>query len=1083
MEIGLAVGSAVGGAFLNVFFDRLAPRVELLKMFQKHKHDDGLLEKLEDILLGLQIVLSDAVNKQASNPLVRKWLNKLQRAMDGTESLLEEVNYEALRLKVELQLRNLAETSNQQVSDHNLSLSDDYFLYIEEKLEDTIKKLEVLEKQIGRLGLQKHFDSGKKIETRTPSISLIDESDVFGRQNEIEELIDRLLSKDASEKVRLLSLLLEWGAWARQHLLKLLTMMRSLKGKRFLTVLDDMWNYDYNEWNDLRTPFVQGDMGSKIIVTTRKKDVAGMMGSGSVNVGTLSSEASWALFKLHSLENRDPKEHPELEEVGKQIADKCKGLPLPLKTLAGFLSSKSEVDEWTNALRSEIWELPRRPNAIFLETLLLSSCDDLEELSLQMEKLINLRHLDTSNTSLLKMPLHLSKLKSLQVLVGAKFLLDGWRMEDLGELHNFYGSLSILELQNVVDRREAQKANMRGMNHVEKLSLEWIASDADNSQTEREIFDELRPHTNIKELQISGYRGTQFPNWLADHSFLKLLVQLSLSNCKDCFSLPALGQLPCLKFLSIRGMHRSTEVTEEFYEFPALQNLSIEDCPKLTGKLPENLCSLSELRFSRCPELNLETPIQLSSLKWFEVEVSPKAGVVFDEAELFTSQHEGMKQIEKLYISDCNSLITLPTSTLPNTLKIILIARCRKFKLEVPVCCCNMFLDILTLDECDSIDDLSSIELVPRACTLLIMSCQTLTRFLIPNETEALDISCCENLEILSVACGTQMTSLNIFNCKKLKRLPERMQELLPSLEELTLSDCPEMESFPDGGLPFNLQLLTIDNCEKLVNCRKEWSLQRLPCLKSYGSNMMAVTTRLLVLPQIQSLLEQGLPSSISQLRLRSHIELRSLQTEGLGHLTSLQCLEICNCHQLQSLPETAVPSSLSELTIRDFSNLQSLPVKRMPSSLSKLYISFCPLLNPLLEFDKGDHAAQSVYGHSEANGFSSSFVKSDLVELFNRFALMMRAEKISMETLSIDDSWFLFKRHAFENIDPMEHLELVKVAKQIAAKCKGLPLALKTLAGMLRSESDIERWRRILRSEIWDLPNNDILPALITTG
>ncbi|PHU03901.1 hypothetical protein BC332_29152 [Capsicum chinense] len=60
-------------------------------MFQKHKHDDGLLEKLEDILLGLQIVLSDAENKKASNPLVRKWLNKLQHAMDGAESLLEEV--------------------------------------------------------------------------------------------------------------------------------------------------------------------------------------------------------------------------------------------------------------------------------------------------------------------------------------------------------------------------------------------------------------------------------------------------------------------------------------------------------------------------------------------------------------------------------------------------------------------------------------------------------------------------------------------------------------------------------------------------------------------------------------------------------------------------------------------------------------------------------------------------------------------------------------------------------------------------------------------------------------------------------
>ncbi|KAF3620143.1 putative NEDD8-activating enzyme E1 regulatory subunit-like isoform X1 [Capsicum annuum] len=633
------------------------------------------------------------------------------------------------------------------------------------------------------------------------------------------------------------------------------------------------------------------------------------MGSGSVNVGTLSSEASWALFKRHSLENRDPKEHPELEEVGKQIADKCKGLPLALKTLAGFLSSKSEVDEWTNALRSEIWELPRHPNGILpalmlsyndlpahlkqcfsycsiypkdyqfckeqvihlwianglvqqlhsgnqyfnelrsrslfervpesserdggkflmhdlvndlaqiassklcvrleecqgshmleqsrhmsysmggggefeklkplskskqlrtllpisiqylyrpklskrvlhnilprltslralslsgyefvefpdalfiklkllrfldlswtkikmlpdsicalynFETLLLSYCRYLEELPLQMEKLINLRHLDISDTSRLKMPLHLSKLKSLQVLVGAKFFLGGLRMEDLGQLRNLFGSLSVLELENVIDRREAQKAKMRDKNSVEKLSLEWSGSDADNAQTERDILDELRPHTKIKEFEISGYRGTQFPNWLADHSFLNLLVQLSLSNCKDCFSLPALGQLPRLKFLSIRVMHRILEGTE----IPALQDLSIKDCPKLMGKLPENLCSLTELRISRCPELNLETPIQLSSLKRFEVDGSPKAGVLFDEAELFTSQLEGMKQIEKLYIRNCNSLAPLPTSTLPSTLKEIRIHRCQKLNLEAPDSSrmiSDMFLEVLDL--------------------------------------------------------------------------------------------------------------------------------------------------------------------------------------------------------------------------------------------------------------------------------------------------------------------------------------------------------------------------------------------------
>ncbi|XP_015158938.1 putative disease resistance RPP13-like protein 1 [Solanum tuberosum] len=687
----------------------------------------------------------------------------------------------------------------------------------------------------------------------------------------------------------------------------------SLKGKKFLIVLDDVWNDNFDEWDGLRNTFVQGDIGSKIIVTTRKESVALMMGCGEMNVGTLSSEVSWALFKRHSLENREPEEHTKLEEIGKQIAHKCKGLPLALKAIAGILRSKSEVDEWKDILRSEIWELPSRSNGILpalmlsyndlpahlkrcfafcaiypkdylfckeqvihlwiangivqqldsgnqffvelrsrtlfervrgssewnpgeflmhdlvndlaqiassnlcirledikashmlertrhlsysmgdgdfgklktlnkleqlrtllpiniqrclcrlskrglhdilprltslralslshykieelpndlfikfkhlrfldlswtkikklpdsicvlynLETLLLSHCSYLKELPLQMEKLINLCHLDISKAQL-KTPLHLSKLKNLHVLVGANFFLtgsSGLRIEDLGELHNLYGSLSIIELQNVIDRREAHEAYMREKEDVEKLSLEWSVSIANNSQNERAILDDLQPNTNIKELQIAGYRGTKFPNWLADHSFHKLM-ELSLSYCKDCDSLPALGQLPSLKFLTIRGMHQITEVSEEFYgslsskkpfnsleklgfaempewkqwhvlgngEFPILEELWINGCPKLIGKLPENLPSLTRLRISKCPELSLETPIQLSNLKEFKVVGCPKVGVLFDDAQLFTSQLEGMKQIVELSITDCHSLTSLPISILPITLK------------------------------------------------------------------------------------------------------------------------------------------------------------------------------------------------------------------------------------------------------------------------------------------------------------------------------------------------------------------------------------------------------------------------------
>nr|AAU90295.2 Disease resistance protein I2, putative [Solanum demissum] len=1173
MEIGLAIGGAFLSSALNVLFDRLAPQGDLPNMFQKHKHHVRLLKKLKMTLRGLQIVLSDAENKQASNPSVRDWLNELRDAVDSAENLIEQVNYEALRLKVEGQHQNFAETSYQQVSDLNLCLSDEFLLNIKDKLEDTIETLKDLQEQIGLLGLKEYFGS-PKLETRRPSTSVDDESDIFGRQSEIEDLIDRLLSEDASGKKLTVVPIVGMGGLGKTTLAKAVyndervknhfglkawycvsegydalritkgllqeigkfdskdvhnnlnqlqvKLKESLKEKKFLIVLDDVWNDNYNEWDDLRNTFVQGDIGSKIIVTTRKESVALMMGNEQISMDNLSTEASWSLFKRHAFENMDPMGHPELEEVGNQIAAKCKGLPLALKTLAGMLRSKSEVEEWKRILRSEIWELPHNdivpalmlsyndlpahlkrcfsycaifpkdysfrkeqvihlwianglvqkedeiiedsgnqyflelrsrslfekvpnpsvgnieelflmhdlindlaqiassklcirleesqgshmleksrhlsysmgeggefeklttlykleqlrtllpiyidvnyyslskrvlynilprlrslrvlslsyynikelPNDLFielkllrfldisrtkikrlpdsicvlynLETLLLSSCADLEELPLQMEKLINLRHLDISNTSLLKMPLHLSKLKSLQVLVGAKFLLSGWRMEDLGEAQNLYGSVSVVELENVVDRREAVKAKMREKNHVDKLSLEWSeSSSADNSQTERDILDELRPHKNIKEVEITGYRGTKFPNWLADPLFLKL-VQLSIDNCKDCYTLPALGQLPCLKFLSISGMHGITEVTEEFYgsfsskkPFNCLEKLAFEDMPEWkqwhvlgSGEFP----ILEKLFIKNCPELSLETPIQLSSLKSFEVSGCPKVGVVFDDAQLFRSQLEGMKQIVELYISYCNSVTFLPFSILPTTLKRIEISRCRKLKLEAPVGEMSMFLEELRVEGSDCIDVISP-ELLPRARNLRVVSCHNLTRVLIPTATAFLCIWDCENVEKLSVACGgTLMTSLTIGCCSKLKCLPERMQELLPSLKELDLRKCPEIESFPQGGLPFNLQILEISECKKLVNGRKEWRLQRLSQLAIYG------------------------------------------------------------CPNLQSLSESALPSSLSKLTIIGCPNLQSLPVKGMPSSLSELHISECPLLTALLEFDKGEY-------------------------------------------------------------------------------------------------------------------------------
>uniref|UniRef100_A0A7N0RG89 NB-ARC domain-containing protein n=1 Tax=Kalanchoe fedtschenkoi TaxID=63787 RepID=A0A7N0RG89_KALFE len=106
-----------------------------------------------------------------------------------------------------------------------------------------------------------------------------------------------------------------------------------LQGKKFLLILDDNWSEDRKKWDHLRTPFLVGKPGSKIIVTTRSKDVAKLVTSVP-NVlyllNVMSEEESWSLFESVAFPEGSDKAFPTLKKIGQGIVDKCKGLPLAI---------------------------------------------------------------------------------------------------------------------------------------------------------------------------------------------------------------------------------------------------------------------------------------------------------------------------------------------------------------------------------------------------------------------------------------------------------------------------------------------------------------------------------------------------------------------------------------------------------------------------------------------------------------------------------------------------------------------------------------------------------------------------------
>ncbi|XP_039854981.1 putative disease resistance protein RGA3 [Panicum virgatum] len=119
--------------------------------------------------------------------------------------------------------------------------------------------------------------------------------------------------------------------------------------KRFLLILDDVWNEDQHKWEDDLKPLLCssiGGSGSMIVVTSRSRQVASIMGTFPPHeLVCLSEDDSWELFSKKAFSN-GVQEQAELAMIGRRIVNKCKGLPLALKTMGGLMSSKKQVQEW-----------------------------------------------------------------------------------------------------------------------------------------------------------------------------------------------------------------------------------------------------------------------------------------------------------------------------------------------------------------------------------------------------------------------------------------------------------------------------------------------------------------------------------------------------------------------------------------------------------------------------------------------------------------------------------------------------------------------------------------------------------------
>ncbi|RCV39695.1 hypothetical protein SETIT_8G244000v2 [Setaria italica] len=443
-------------------------------------------------------------------------------------------------------------------------------------------------------------------------------------------------------------------------------LQEQLKGKRYLLVLDDVWDEEsfLDKWERFKACLEQGGVGSAILTTTRNTEIAQLMGTVGISherkyldVGTLGKEFIQEIIETRafSLHKRD-----ELVNLVGSIAERCAGSPLAAKALGSILRNKTTTEEWEDVLqRSSICtvetgilpilklsydELPTDMKPCFAFCALYPKdyqidVDNLIQLWMANgfivseqnkvpietvgKRIVNemvsrslFEYVEQDPTRFEKlqcMPPELGRLTSLRTLTCFVVSSDS-DCSSLGELKNLNigGSLELKQLENVTEARNAKQANLGNKKELRQLSLRWTRGKEEEQQC-NEVLEVLEVHDRLLALEIHAYQGTNFPLWMG---VLRNMVELRLYGCSKSEQLPPLCQLPALQLLHLVGLTK-------------LQFL----CSSCTSST-----------FGKLKDLKL---VFLGNFDRFYDQVVQEELVAFP-------------QLEKLYIKGCGKLTALP---------------------------------------------------------------------------------------------------------------------------------------------------------------------------------------------------------------------------------------------------------------------------------------------------------------------------------------------------------------------------------------------------------------------------------------
>ncbi|OWM86795.1 hypothetical protein CDL15_Pgr015831 [Punica granatum] len=373
------------------------------------------LGKLQDTIAAISALLREAEKRQVEAEDVKDWLKRLKDVVYDADDLLDDFSTEALRRqratgrgkRILYEVLIFFSSSNQLIYASKMAHR---VMEIRGRI-DAIKS----DKLDCNVGENNNLASFVENRPRPETYPFDSEPYVIGRKNAKKEVVQFLLNPDFEENVSILAIVgvgglgkttlarlvfndesiqeyFELKLWVcvstnfcvEDILRKIkrectsgkdLTSMNvvgsqkvlgeELQKKKYLLVLDDVWNENRCEWLKLEQFLVNSARGSKILVTTRSRRGATTMTRTFYELNDLPEHESLKLLMRMAMKQEHEWRNQNLETIAKEILKKCVGVPLAIMTIGRLLLFlRNTEEEWLNFKNNDFSRIDQKEGDI-----------------------------------------------------------------------------------------------------------------------------------------------------------------------------------------------------------------------------------------------------------------------------------------------------------------------------------------------------------------------------------------------------------------------------------------------------------------------------------------------------------------------------------------------------------------------------------------------------------------------------------------------------------------------------------------------------------------------------------------------